>query len=133
MCWLGSGQSDHSSSWDWVGFKIPSNQPKPFCDIMIISVYLVFFFQNFRKKRRPICFRWKMQQPEHSSFHHNQNANVTILINMINIAWKTTLAHCMFINIYSINLMAYQTNSQKLINHRFIFFLYFSISLYFCE
>lgn len=74
-----------------------------------------------------------MQQPEHSSFHHNQNANVTILINMINIAWKTTLAHCIFINIYSINLMAYQTNSQKLINHRFIFFLYFSISLYFCE
>jgi len=54
-----------------------------------------------------------MQQPEHSSVYHNQNANVTILINMINIAWKTTLAHCIFINIYSINLMVYQTNTQK--------------------
>lgn len=54
-------------------------------------------------------------QHEQSSVNHNKHTYITILINMINIAWETIPAHCIFINIHTALplQMVYHTDTQK--------------------
>lgn len=79
-------------------------------------------------------------QHEESSVNHNKHTYITILINVINIAWDTTPAHCIFINIHTALPLQMVYHTQKNVIHHLTGFgkhLGYKVpgkySLYFCE